>query len=215
MPLDPEQLKIPAYLRKKGITTRARQKLILTALDRKEAGLSPKSKRALAPSKKIKPTFRKKTSSQLIEKKSTSWRFLGPVENNDAKDSTILNKYPEIRSHQSRQTPAFDSPLHFEAENENSSSGFPRFAKIIPIGTIAAYYEKIQVAVIHLEAKLHRGDIIQITSNDFLFQQPVQSMQINRQDVESAKKGSDIGLKVGFVPKINGMVYRVITDEKL
>lgn len=48
-PLDPETLKIPAFLRKKAIVSQARQKLILTALDRKEAGLSPKSKKALAP----------------------------------------------------------------------------------------------------------------------------------------------------------------------
>lgn len=60
--LDPETIKIPAYLRKKAIVSQARQKLILTALDRKEAGLSPKSKKALAPivskTRKFSPTPR-------------------------------------------------------------------------------------------------------------------------------------------------------------
>ena len=49
--LDPETLKIPAYMRKKAIVSQARQKLILTALDRKDAGLKHNSKKPLAPSK--------------------------------------------------------------------------------------------------------------------------------------------------------------------
>ncbi len=50
--LDPETIRIPAYLRKNAIVSQAKQKLILTALDRKEAGLNPHSKRAVAPIKK-------------------------------------------------------------------------------------------------------------------------------------------------------------------
>jgi hypothetical protein len=49
---DPDELKIPAFLRKKAIVTQARQRLILTALDRKEARLKPNSKKALAPVRK-------------------------------------------------------------------------------------------------------------------------------------------------------------------
>lgn len=51
-PIDEEELKVPAYLRKRGITSHARQKLLLTALDRKEAGVKPNSKRATAPLKR-------------------------------------------------------------------------------------------------------------------------------------------------------------------
>jgi len=50
--LDPETLKIPAYMRKKMIVSQSRQKLILTALDRKDAGLKHDSTKALAPVKK-------------------------------------------------------------------------------------------------------------------------------------------------------------------
>jgi len=52
-PIDPETLKIPAYMRKKAIVSQSRQKLLLTALDRKDAGLKPNSKRATAPKKTI------------------------------------------------------------------------------------------------------------------------------------------------------------------
>lgn len=50
---DPETLKIPAYLRKNAIVSQSKQRLILTALDRKEAGLNPHSKKAVAPIKKL------------------------------------------------------------------------------------------------------------------------------------------------------------------
>jgi len=56
--LDAETLKIPAYLRKKMIISQSRQKLILTALDRKEAGLKYDSTKALAP---VKPQGSSKT----------------------------------------------------------------------------------------------------------------------------------------------------------
>ncbi|HLG25682.1 MAG TPA: hypothetical protein VI588_02735 [Candidatus Gracilibacteria bacterium] len=46
---DPEVLKIPAYQRKKSIISQAKQRLILTALDRKEARLGIHSKQATAP----------------------------------------------------------------------------------------------------------------------------------------------------------------------
>ncbi len=50
--LDPETLKIPAYMRKKMIISQAKQKLILTALDRKQAHLPPNSQVAMAPFKR-------------------------------------------------------------------------------------------------------------------------------------------------------------------
>ena len=56
---DPEVLKVPAFMRNKVIVSQARQKLIWTALDRKEAGLSYKSKKAIAPKSSQKQTITK------------------------------------------------------------------------------------------------------------------------------------------------------------
>lgn len=42
---DPDTLKIPAYLRNKAIISHSRQRLLWTALDRKEAGVAPNSKK--------------------------------------------------------------------------------------------------------------------------------------------------------------------------
>lgn len=77
--IDPETLKIPAFLRKKAIVNQARQKLILTALDRKEAGLSPTSKKALAPlrakpNKFLPPPRRLKRVQAAIEPSARSMK---------------------------------------------------------------------------------------------------------------------------------------------
>ena len=55
-PINEEELKIPAYMRKKAITSQSRQQLILTALDRKEARLKPNSR--VATARKVSPTPR-------------------------------------------------------------------------------------------------------------------------------------------------------------
>lgn len=74
-PNDPETLKIPAYMRNKAIVTQARQKLILTALDRKEAGLLANSKRALAPVKNpVADRLNKKSGINKLNKISSTPR---------------------------------------------------------------------------------------------------------------------------------------------
>ena len=55
-PINEEELRIPAYMRKKAITSQSRQQLILTALDRKEAHLKPNSK--VSTARKVSQTPR-------------------------------------------------------------------------------------------------------------------------------------------------------------
>lgn len=75
---DPEKLNMPAYLRKKTLVRQSKQKLILTALDRKEAHLPHTSTRALAPSREAgrtptkfsQKTQRSKHANSLINRTS-------------------------------------------------------------------------------------------------------------------------------------------------
>ncbi len=200
--LDPDKIRIPAYLRKKAIVRQSRQKLILTALDRKQAGLSVHSQKALAPMKIKEKSYSNVTKKASI-KKSRATSFQSPIQNSGNFLRRLLPVDNEQESQrqiqQNRSTP---QPTEHQAP--------PGYAEIIPIGHITAYIEKIQVAIIKLEKPLRIGDIIQITAEDMLFQQPVDSMQINRKPVKIAKKGSEIGLKVGMEPQLNGTVYKVL-----
>jgi len=66
-----------------------------------------------------------------------------------------------------------------------------------PIGKITHYFSDIEVAVIDLSAPLKRGDNIRIVGGQETdFEQEVGSMQIDHEDVKSAKKGDSVGMKV-------------------
>jgi hypothetical protein len=83
-------------------------------------------------------------------------------------------------------------------------------AKLIPIGTLTHYLDNLEVGIIQLDGTLKVGDTIQLTAENFLFQQPVDSMQINRKPVKSAKKGADIGLKLVEKPKVGTKVFKAV-----
>ncbi len=76
-------------------------------------------------------------------------------------------------------------------------------------GTCDGYFDKIDVAIIRLTNPLRKGDIILIEKTDGLFEQKVNSMQIDRKDVSIARTGSDAGIKVLSKPKVGGTVYKV------
>jgi len=64
------------------------------------------------------------------------------------------------------------------------------------IGEITHYFGNIGVAVIKLSDTLKVGDTIRITGGETDFTQAVDSMEVEHQKVEIAKKGDSIGLKV-------------------
>jgi putative protease len=77
-----------------------------------------------------------------------------------------------------------------------------------PVGKVTNYYSKISVAVIELTAPLQKGDEIVIKGATTEFTQTVKSMQIDREDIESAHPGQAIGLKVKKQARIGDTVYR-------
>jgi len=64
------------------------------------------------------------------------------------------------------------------------------------IGKIEHYYSKIGVAIVQLEDDLSVGDEISIEGPNTNFTQTVESMQVEHENVDTAKAGDAIGLKV-------------------
>ncbi|MDD5760478.1 MAG: translation elongation factor-like protein [Candidatus Pacebacteria bacterium] len=79
------------------------------------------------------------------------------------------------------------------------------------IGKITHYFNKIGVAIIELTDGLKKGDRVHIKGHSTDFEQDVSSMQIDRQDVEKAKKGDAIGLKVDQKVKEGDEVYLILS----
>ena len=77
------------------------------------------------------------------------------------------------------------------------------------VGKISHYFTKIGVAVIELTDKLSVGDEISIEGASTNFTQKVDSMQIEHKNIEKAKKGDSIGMKVKDRVREGDSVYKV------
>jgi translation initiation factor IF-2 len=78
------------------------------------------------------------------------------------------------------------------------------------VGKVVHYFSRISVAVIQFTATLSIGDKIRVQGPTTDFEQTVQSMQIEHENVEMAKKGQSIGLKVDERVRENDTIYRVL-----
>jgi translation initiation factor IF-2 len=77
------------------------------------------------------------------------------------------------------------------------------------VGEVTHYWRKIRVAGIKLTDTLSVGDTIRILGATTDFEQTVGSMQIEHQNVEAAKKGQEVGLKVKEKVRGGDTVYKV------
>jgi len=77
------------------------------------------------------------------------------------------------------------------------------------IGKIIHYYGKINVGIIELADELKVGDKIHIKGSATDFEQTVDSMQVEHQDIEQAKIGDSIGLKLSNKAKEGDQVFKV------
>ncbi|MFH1284639.1 MAG: hypothetical protein ABIH78_03575 [Candidatus Peregrinibacteria bacterium] len=99
-------------------------------------------------------------------------------------------------------------PTPFEPPIQSVSLNEVREMKVC--GTCDGYFEAIEVAVIKVTSPIRNGDRIIFEKDNGLFEQTVESMQINRKDVSLAHSGSDIGIKVSIKPTVGTLVYKVI-----
>lgn len=77
------------------------------------------------------------------------------------------------------------------------------------VGRITHYYDKISVAVVEVLGTMAVGDKIKITDHDKEFEQVIESMQVEHEKVETAKKGETIGLKVDQPVKKGDEIFKV------
>ncbi len=81
------------------------------------------------------------------------------------------------------------------------------------IGTVTHYFGKPQVAALTITAgELNVGDTIRIVGHTSDFTQPVKSMEVEHETVESAAIGDQIGIKVKERVRIHDKVYRVLPE---
>lgn len=78
------------------------------------------------------------------------------------------------------------------------------------VGTVTDYYAKIGVAAIHLtEGPLRVGDQIRFRGHTTDFIQPIESLQIEHQEVARAEQGTEVAVKVRERVRKHDEVLRV------
>lgn len=77
------------------------------------------------------------------------------------------------------------------------------------IGRVTHFYDKINVAVVALEDNLSVGDTIKfVRGGEELFTQKVDSIQMEHESIQKAKKGQEVGLKVEQEAKDGAEVFK-------
>jgi putative protease len=77
------------------------------------------------------------------------------------------------------------------------------------IGVVSTYFNHVGVAAIKLSNKLKVGDKIHIKGHTTDLTQDVQSMQVEGKEIELAKKGDHIGIRVDERVRPNDKVFIV------
>ncbi|MBI4100188.1 U32 family peptidase C-terminal domain-containing protein [Candidatus Microgenomates bacterium] len=76
------------------------------------------------------------------------------------------------------------------------------------LGKITHYYDKIGVAVVEVQKPFSLGDEIKISGSDHEFVQKVESMQIEHEQIQQAKKGQTIGLRTDQKVKEGDVIFK-------
>jgi hypothetical protein len=79
---------------------------------------------------------------------------------------------------------------------------------LIEVGCISHFFSKIGVAVVELTAPLAVGDRILVKGSSTDFEQVVESMQIEHENIPRANAGQAIGLKMAEHARERDMVYK-------
>ncbi|MFA5104685.1 MAG: hypothetical protein WC527_05875 [Candidatus Margulisiibacteriota bacterium] len=80
------------------------------------------------------------------------------------------------------------------------------------VGKIEHIFEKIHVVTTTLKNPIKVGDIIHIKGHTTDLVQTVESMQIEHEDVQKAKKGDGVGIKISGIVRDTDNIY--LADKK-
>ena len=81
------------------------------------------------------------------------------------------------------------------------------------IGKVTHFFDHISVAVLELTDKIRVGDTLHFLGHATDFKQEVTSLQIEHQNVEEAKPGQDVALKVAQKVHPNDAVFKITGEE--
>lgn len=162
------------------------------------------------------PAYQRKRSIAAKANKKPNYDFIGKV---SKQAKTTKQKTVKRTKEETTFTEEMPIETSFPSENifsnhfintEPAPKNHPTHREMKTCGYCDGYIDKIEVAIVKLTRPLRVGDSIIFEKQEGLFEQEVDSMQIDRVDVTLATTGSDVGLKVYQKPTVGSPVYKVI-----
>jgi len=77
-----------------------------------------------------------------------------------------------------------------------------------PVGKVTHFYPKIGVAIVKLSGNVSVGDTLRFEGNGRESEEQISSMQINHENISSAKKGDEVGMKISGQLREGDNVYK-------
>ena len=78
------------------------------------------------------------------------------------------------------------------------------------VGRVSHFYDKLSVAIIDLDGTISVGDTIKfVRGGEDLFEQKVESIQIEHEKKDTASKGDVVGLKTNEAVKEGTEVFKI------
>jgi hypothetical protein len=207
-PKPPIQQNVPAFQRKRSLSAKARKRPSLaTALQRKEAGV---------PVVKPKRVCRRRVTVAPVLSSSSGFSWGGSTSTpaSVGTSESVYERRERLKAKlaaQKNESSGFSSPIVDDYEPSYDSSPVDADVREMQeCGVVEAFFDKIDVVAIELTKGIRVGDRLIFETQSGLFEQELESMQIDREDVMTAYCGDDVGIKVLKEPRKGGKVYKLI-----
>lgn len=76
-----------------------------------------------------------------------------------------------------------------------------------PIGVVTHFYGGLGVAIVKFKQSMKVGDRVRFKGATTDFEEAIQSMQYDHKDIKEAKKGQEVGIKVGEKVREGDEIY--------
>ena len=78
------------------------------------------------------------------------------------------------------------------------------------IGEVTHYYSHLEVAIVKFNRKVKVGDTVRFKGHTSDFTETISHMQYDHKDIEEAKPGQEVGIKVSEKVRQGDKVYEVV-----
>ncbi len=197
--------------------SRARKK----TLPKKKAASTVKKKKTTARPKK-KPAAKKSVMKSIAKKttKKTAKKTVKKTIKKTVVKTSSRKKTPLKKSVTAPVLEAFGAPVIQESakafytapETESPVQITPPVITEQEVGKITHYYSHLGIGIVELgqQGKLKIGDTVHIKGHTTDFEQLVNTMEIEHENIQETRPGQIIGLQVREIVRINDRVYKKI-----